>query len=189
MWVRHGMLQEGTISTRRTPGKPLAQGTDRANRIIKKNFWSFCQSYREKSCLSFAPCFPPLRTPRPATQAQAGGQQGPPGWRWSLQEDCDFGPARSSQPYLSFLSELQPNVSMGWKSHRAHISILKAVVGLWSCYLQVLRLWRCYSWHLCIEAAIKRHTHTPPFLYLLCTTAGRHRFFCTAGMYPSFFSQ
>lgn len=49
---------------------------------------------------------------------------------------------------------------MGWKFHRAHISILKAVVGLWSCYLQVLRLWRCYSWHLCIEAAIKRHTHT-----------------------------
>lgn len=75
----------------------------------------------------------------------------------SLQDDCDFGPARSSQPYLSLLSELLPKVSMGCKSHRPHINILKAAVGLWSWYLQLLRLWRRSSSHLYIEAAIKNH--------------------------------
>ena len=140
MWARHGMLQERTTSICRTPGRALAQGTDYAHRTVKNIFCSFCQSYREKSCLSFALYFPPRCTPRPATQAQAGGQLEPPGWGWSLQEDCDFSPARSSQPYLSLLSELLPNVSMGWKSHRAHISILKAVVGLW---VDISNSWRC----------------------------------------------
>lgn len=62
---------------------------------------------------------------------------------------------------------------MGFKLHMAHISFLKAVVDLWIWYLQPLRLWRCYSWRLYIEAAIEnrfqsgfvvrlphKHTHT-----------------------------
>lgn len=172
-WARHGMLQERTIPTCRTPARAVAQRIDGANRIAKNNFCSFWQSYREESCLPFALCFPPWCTPRPATQAQSG-QLEPPGQGGSLQEDCDFGPARSSQPYLSLLSEFLPNVSMVWKSHRAPISILKLMVDLWSWYSQFLRLWRCCSWCVDTEAAVQKcfqfgfgvglphkHTHRP----------------------------
>lgn len=64
------------------------------------------------------------------------------GWGWSLQEDCGFGPAKSYQHYVSQLWELLPTVSTGWKWHRAPVSLLKAVLGMWSWYLQHLGLWR-----------------------------------------------
>lgn len=75
MWATSGMLQERTTPICRTPERAHAQGTGCAYRIGKKTSRFFCQSYREKSCLSFALCFPPRCTPGPAAQDQAGVQK------------------------------------------------------------------------------------------------------------------
>lgn len=149
------MLQEGTICTCRTSGRALPRGMGCANRIMWRKSFAHSARPRGKSHTYHLHCAFLHNAHQDTIQDQARGQQGPLGWRRSPQEDCDFGPARSSQPYL--LSELLPNVSMGFKSHMAHISFFKAVVDLWIWYLRPLRLWRCYSWHLYTEAVIKNH--------------------------------
>lgn len=87
----------------------------------------------------------------------------------------------SSPHYLSQISEILPTMSTGWKWHRAPMSILKAVLGIWIWYLQHLRLWRHYSWRLYIEAAVKNcfqlgfgvglpHKHTLIYTYRVFST-------------------